>query len=113
MSNDPPEIAFVSQAEQLQLEAMARRVASDLAKVGLVVNWEGNAQRNVRQGPGVRVLYEPVVNSPAGVYVKWTIPQDFLGAAVAAGPEGPMLHVAAAWLEVMLGTLDREPFRRL
>ena len=107
-SDDRPEIAFVSQEEQIQLEALARKVASDLAKVGLVVNWEGNsAHGKVPQAPGVRVFYDPVVNSPVGVYVKWMMPQDFMRAAVMAGPQGPMLPVAAAWLEVMLETIAK------
>jgi hypothetical protein len=87
---------------------MARRVESDLVKVGFAVNWEGNSQlEKLPQFPGVRVFYDPIVDSPAGVYVEWMMQHDFLGAAVAAGPESPMLHVAAAWLEVMLGTLER------
>jgi hypothetical protein len=108
VSNDSSEVAFVARDEQVHLARLARRVASDLAKVGLVINWEGNyADGNVLDRPGVRVFYDPVVGSPAGVYVKWMMPRDFLGAAVAEGPEGPMLHIAAAWLETMMGALER------
>lgn len=108
MSDGGSEVSFVSHDEQVQLERLARRVVSDLGKVGLVINWEGNyAEGNVPGKPGVRVFYDPIIDSPAGVYVKWMMPQDFLGAAVAAGPEGPMLQVAAAWLETMMGTIER------
>jgi hypothetical protein len=108
MSDGRLDIVFVSEDKQLEMEQMARRVESDLLKVGLAVNWQGNSARgNLPRSPGVRVFYDPIVGAPAGVYVKWRFTTSLLEAAMTAGPESRLVHTAGAWLDVMTGTLER------
>lgn len=98
----------VSLEEQIALESMARRVEADLNMVGIPVQWTGNsADGIVSSRPGAAVFFEPVVDAPPGVYIRWELPEEMFEIILSAGPESTAATVGGMAIDVMLDALGK------